>query len=683
MKVQLMIDNIPVEAEAGTSILNAALQAGIYIPHLCGHPSLKPAGECKLCVVHLDGSAEVVTACETPVKEGMRVDTQAADLKEIRCLSVELMLTNHPTDCTTCTKYGKCELQSIKQYLGVSDERLHKGTISQYRSEENPLINRELARCILCGRCVRACGELRGVKAIDFVTVDGVTSVMPVSGNGSLADSGCRFCGACVEVCPTGALLDKPGFQKHFLSREEALVPCRSECPIQTDVPRYLAFMRQNRPDQALAVIREKATFPLSLGYICMRFCEKMCRRGDVNEAINIRGVKKQAALLGGDSWKRRTKNAPATGKRVAVIGAGPAGLTSAYYLQRKGHEVTVFEKLPEPGGMLTVGIPKDRLPAWVVKKEIAEILETGVRLECNRSVTPKPLLDEGYDAVVVAVGTHRGTRLSIPGSDLPDVHTGVEFLKKFAMGAPERIGKKVLVLGGGNVAFDVANTARQQGAEKITMACLEARETMTASEEEVLEALDWGLELLNGKTFHRIEKTAEGLAVNCSNVAEMGTDENGAFRIVEEPNSERTILADTVIFATGQIPDLDASFGLSLGRGNRIQSKESMTSLPGVFAAGDAVTGTASVVGAIRSGREAASHADLYLGGNGDISEQLADHQPDEPYIGRKEGFAEMKRYDGACDQESERCLQCHLRLGIQHVSFWNEYRGGQQHEM
>lgn len=679
-KIKIIIDGHSVEVEEGTSVLSAALEAGIYIPHLCHHPSLPPAGECKLCVVHVNGGSSMETSCKLTAEDGMVIDTQSADLKEARCLSVELMLANHPEDCTTCTKYLKCELQSIKQLLGVSDERLRKGAINNYKSDANPLINRELGRCILCGRCVRACGEKRGVKAIDFVTENGVTSVMPVSGNGSLADSGCRFCGACVEVCPTGALLDKPEVMALFEKKEEAVVPCRAKCPVGTDVPRYLSLVREEKYDEALGVIRERTPFPFSLGYVCMRFCEDVCKRDSVNCAINIRGIKKIAAENGGDKWKEYAKTAPDTGKKAAVIGAGPAGLTAAYYLRRKGHDVTVFEKLEKPGGMLSVGIPKDRLPDDVVMGEVNDILETGVKLELGKAANPKELLDAGFDAVIAAVGAHRGGRLPIEGSTGENVLTGTEFLRAFALGNPQKVGKRVLVIGGGNVACDVAHTAIKCGAETISMTCLEARDKMTASADELEPLLEHGMNLYNARTFNKITDIGTGLSVECEEVESLGTDENGAFQINKKPDSVHTLEADTVIFATGQVPDLDESFGLTLGRGNRIAANETMTSVAGVFACGDAVTGTASIVQAVAGGREAAEKADIFLGGDGDITEVLAPETEFDDYLGRIEDFASLERAEELCStdcavSEAERCLRCHLRLNIERVPFWNEY--------
>ncbi len=679
--VKLTIDGHVLEAAAGTSVLNAALDAGIYIPHLCYHPNLPAEGECKLCVCHISGHEGMTTACTTPVEDGMVVTTDAPDLKEARCLSVELMLANHPEDCTTCTKYGNCELQSIRQKLGVSDERLRKGKINNYFCGDNPLYNRDLRRCILCGRCVRVCRDVRGVGALDFTTDEnGVVSVMPISGDGSMANSGCRFCGACVEVCPTGALLDKPERMEKYPTKEQALVPCRAECPIHTDVPRYLALIRAGKYDEALEVIREVNPFPGSLGLICMRFCEKACRRGDVNCAVNIRGMKYLAYKNGGKTWESQVVTKPSTGKKVAVIGAGPAGLTAAYYLQLQGHQATVFERNPVAGGMLAVGIPKERLPQEIVDDEVADILATGVKIEYNKNITDAKALLADYDAVIVTVGTNTGSRIPIPGHDFEGVYTGVEFLRAHALHEPCPMPESVLVLGGGNVAFDVANTAYLEGAKTVYMACLEARDAMTASDDEIEEGLEKGIQLHNACSFKQITREENGqLTFHYNKIASM-KNEGGRFIVEEVPDSAGSITADAIIFATGQHSGLNAEFGVELGRGNRVATNNAMTSVPGIFAAGDCVTGTASVVGAIAGGREAAVHCDIFLGGDGQILRPLAPETEYDPHIGKYEDFAELMRFENMDDaqaaKEAERCMQCHLRLNIERVPFWNEYQ-------
>lgn len=660
--MRLTIDGIAVEAAPGVSVLRAALDAGIYIPHLCYHPSLPAAGDCRLCLVEIEGMEGLQAACETAAAEGMVVCTHNEQIDRLRRLSVELMLAGHPEDCTGCPKYGQCELQTLIQYLGIGSGRLRRQTVQNDYTDANPLYIRDLSRCVLCGRCVRACQELRQVGVLDFDT-SGEQVQVRVRGGGLLADGDCRFCGACVEVCPTGALMDKASWMERFPTREQNLVPCRSACPAGTDVPRYLHYIRRGEYANALAVIRERLPLPLTLGHICMRFCEDACRRGCINDPVSIRELKKVAAQRGGESWKAAVKPAEPTGKRAAIIGSGPAGLTAAYYLARKGHRVELFEKLPEPGGMLRYGIPGYRLPREVLDAEIADILGAGAVLHCGASVTPDTLRAEGYDAVVVAIGTHKGSRIPIPGHDLPGVTTAVDLLRAYEQGTAV-VGKRVLVLGGGNVAFDAAGAAHRLGAQQMTMACLEPRDGMTASEEEVEEALQWGLNLYNRYGFKSIEPWEDALRVVCNPL---------------DGDTEQSFVCDTVIFAVGQKPELEG-FALPTERG-LIQTEDGVTVQAGVFAAGDAVTGTASVVGAVAAGRTAAAAVDRYLGGDGNICEQLAPQDLDwmDPVLGRVPGFASLER-ECSCGEnpsaEAERCLRCHLRLQLERPKRWSEYQ-------
>ena len=295
----------------------------------------------------------------------------------------------------------------------------------------------------------------------------------------SWEEAGCRFCGACVEVCPTAAIMDKPELVQGK-KRRDALLPCRANCPAEIDTMRYVRYVGEGKFAEAAAVIREKVPLPLILGYVCMHPCEDVCRRKQVNNSpISLRELKRFA--IEHDTlqiWKQKARHESSTGKRVAVVGSGPAGLTAAYYLAKLGHEVVIFEELPEPGGMLRYGIPEYRLPRAVIAREIEEICEAGVEIRTGTKIESLRALidDEDFDAVVVAAGAHKGGKLPIPGKDLPGVYDAISFLRSVNLETPYKIGKRLAVIGGGNVAFDCARVARRLGVEEIHVACLEAQ---------------------------------------------------------------------------------------------------------------------------------------------------------------------------------------------------------------
>lgn len=676
--IHMTVDGRPVTAAQGQSILEVCLDAGIYIPHLCFHRDLHPAGVCRLCVVELAGHEGLITSCTAPAEEGMVVSTTTDQVKQVRRLAAELMLANHPADCSSCPVYLNCELQSLMQYLEFTGARIRKRKNLTSPIDSDPLIVHDMVRCILCGRCVRACSELRGVNAITFIEKAGNQMVGTPNG-GSLADAGCKFCGACIEVCPTGSIRDQLSVFAKYKNKKAALVPCRETCPAGIDIPRYVRLVSQGNEPEAAAVVREKVPFPGTLGHVCDHPCEYDCRRGQVNESVGIKRIKRYASERDDGAWKKRGFKRPPTGKRVAIVGSGPAGLTAAYYLAKCGHAVTVYDRLQQPGGMLRVGVPEYRLPRDVLDGEIAHIVSVGVQLKCGvEVVSVAELRARGCDAVLVAVGAHRGVRLALPGSDLDGVLLNTEFLKQANLGAPVCVGERVVVLGGGPVAFDCAGVARRLGAEQVTLVCLEPRDAMKASEEEVREALDQGACLYNSYTFDEITgQNGRVTGVRCRGVAACTFNEDGVPEICVQEDSEMVIPADTVIFAVGQKPDLDEDFGVMLGRGNRVvveAGDSCRTTIAGVFAAGDAVTGTMSVITAIAGGRKAAVEIDRYLGGDGAIDEMLAPSLEKSAWIGREEGWAARPRCPDEA-AEAGRCLQCDLRLDISPRKFWGEY--------
>lgn len=700
--VTITIDGCRIEVSENKNVLECALENGIYIPHLCHHPDLPENGSCRMCIVEVEGEDKPQTSCMLMPEDGMVITTNSDKLKKMRTLAMELLLSGHPEDCSTCPKYGKCELQTLIQYIGASNTRLKSRNKKMEIKEENPLVIHDMNRCVLCGRCIRACNNLRGVGALQYRKKDMEVYVGTLHDR-LLKDADCRFCTACAEVCPTGTIRDKLQLLATDLKKEQVLVPCKNACPAHTDIPKYIRFVKEGDYAAAAAVIREKVPFPKVLGHVCSHVCEAECKRGEVNEAMSIRNIKRYAAEQdNGSYWKGKGKQLADTGKKVCVVGGGPAGLTAAYYLRKQGHAVTVKEALPDVGGMMRYGIPAYRLPREVVAEEAAVIEEQGVVIETNTRIEkPIELLKE-YDAVLMAVGAHQGVRLPMEGSDLSGVLLNIDFLRKASLGEETGMGKKVIVLGGGNVAFDCARTAKRLGAEEIHLACLEAREAMTADEEEIEQAKEEGIFVHPAQTFERINGTDTVTGVDFMNVKSFTFDENRRAVIEKEEDSEHHINADTVIFATGQRPDIDADTGLTLGRANNIVVKEKSlaTEIEGIFAAGDVVYGTKSVIQACASGREAAMEIDRYLGGDGDIDETLAPEQNADPYIGKIEGFAYQERvatkilsaeerknnFDmvdfGICEgdicKEAGRCLQCDLRLQIQEPRLWSDYQEG-----
>jgi NADPH-dependent glutamate synthase beta subunit-like oxidoreductase len=475
--------------------------------------------------------------------------------------------------------------------------------------------------------------------------------------------------------------------------KEEDLVPCKEACPAHIDVPGYLRLIAEGKADEAHAVIREKVPFPGILGRVCVHPCEEDCRRGEVNEPISICALKRYAADQEKGLWKENTNIENDTGQRVAIVGSGPAGLTAAFYLRKQGHQVILFESRSQAGGMMRYGIPFYRLPRDVLDKEIQGILDLGVDLKLGQTLgkdfTLDQMKDEGFEAVFLGIGAQLSRRIDVEGSDSPDVIWGVDFLGQIAEGQKLELKEKVIVIGGGNVAIDVALSALRCSAKEVTMACLESREEMPAHEWEIQGAIEEGIRLLPSWGPEKILRDNGNVTgvelVHCTSVF----DDRGNFCPAFDDTRE-TIKGDQVIMAIGQASDLsflEEASPISVDKGLIVVDQESLeTGRKGVYAGGDVASMPGAIIHAIAAGRKAASSIDKALGGNGDIGEVLFQRDVPSQYLGRDEGFSswpreqvpEMeveKRHQGFDEvalgyeteqalKEAKRCLQCDLRL-------------------
>lgn len=414
--------------------------------------------------------------------------------------------------------------------------------------------------------------------------------------------------------------------------------PCTHTCPAGVDIPRYIRFLSVGRFSDALAVIRENIPFAAVCGRVCFHPCETRCRRRLLDEPLAIRELKRAAAELGGKREIPEGKPAKKTGKKVAIVGSGPAGLTAAYYLQKIcGHDVTVFEKLPKPGGMMRYGIPRYRLPANILDAEINRIKKIGVKIKTNQEITNvKELFEKNFNAVYLAIGAHKGLPLGIEGQNKKGVIDCVDFLREVWLGKKVKVGKSVAVIGGGNSAIDSARTALRLGAKEVTILYRRTRDEMPADPDEIEAAIEEGVVIKFLTLPTKITEGKKGnLVVNCVKMELGGIDSSGRRRPIPMEGSDFSLEFDQVISAIGQAPDIPSSFEIEVGKGNRIKvNKDFSTSVPGVFAGGDAVTGPASVIEAIANGRKVAQIIDIYLGGSGNISEKLAPAEPPELLI-------------------------------------------------
>ena len=471
-------------------------------------------------------------------------------------------------------------------------------------------------------------------------------------------------------------------------------VPCVALCPAGVDIPGYMALVGEGRCADAVRLIRKDNPFPTACAYICEHPCEARCRRNMVDDAINIRGLKRYAVDHAG--VVPQPECAPATGKKVAIIGGGPSGLSCAYYLALMGHGVTVYEEREQLGGMLRYGIPSYRFPREKLDAEIVSILSLGIEVHTGVTVGRDiwlEKLEQEYDCIYIAIGAHQDKKTGIPGENSKNVISAVEMLRAIGDNEmPDFTGKQVVVIGGGNVAMDVTRSSIRLGADKVTCVYRRRQADMTALPDEITGALAEGAELMTLAAPVRIEADEDGAAkalwVQPQIIGEV--DKAGRPRPGKAALEEVRIPADVIVVAIGQGVEIQGfdQAGVPIQRGAFVAGLSGQVrDMDSVFAGGDCVTGPATAIRAIAAGKVAAANIDEHLGFRHEITVDVEIPSPklnNSPPHGRidttereacerKHDFEDIEcglTQEGAC-AEAGRCLRCdHFGYGI--------FRGG-----
>ena len=595
-------------------------------------------------------------------------------------------------------------------YVYLVEKRFSIGGVMAQLDKTFP--TNDCSMCILSPKLVEAQRHLN----IELMTYSEVQSVDGEPGNFKVkvlqhpryvSIEKCKGCGDCAKACP----VEFPNYYEENMKQRNAIYrpfeqavpaafgidkrgdpPCRTTCPIHVNAQGYIALTSDGKFDEALALVRERNPFPGITGRVCHHPCESKCTRADVDEPISIDMIKRFLA----DYEIKNNKDVPvpekleSNGKKVAIVGSGPAGLLCAYDLALRGYSVKIFEELPVAGGMLSVGIPEYRLPRDIIKREISILEKLGIEIQLNTKIgrdIPLDNLIKEYDATFIAIGAHISRKLKVEGEELKGVYGATEFLREVNLGKKVKIGDNVTVIGGGNAAIDAARTVLRLGAKNVTIVYRRSIKEMPANPEEIEDAIEEGIKiefLTNPKKI--IGKDGKVVGMECYRMKLGKPDESGRRRPIPIEGSEFTIETDMVIPAISQEPELDV-----LGKDELIHKKWRAinadeltleTSIKGVFAGGDAVTGPKTYIEAMAAGRKAAESIDRYLTGKdlregrekeGSYETEIKVDTEGIPYAERKHPIKiDLKKRKGnfnevvlgfdeeSVKEEAKRCLNC-----------------------
>ena len=557
----------------------------------------------------------------------------------------------------------------------------------------------EICHAQSCGKCVPCRVGLGQLKNLLTDVLDGKADIRTLTAIRETAQSimesaDCAIGYEAANMVYKGAVGFKEDYLEHImyhrcLSTLNQPVPCVFRCPARVDIPGYIALVREGRYEDAIRLIRKDNPFPTTCGFICEHPCEALCRRNMIDDAVNIRGLKRMAADAAG--YVAPPECAPSTGKNVAVVGGGPSGLSAAYYLQLMGHQVTVYETLPELGGMLRYGIPNYRLPKERLDQDIQAILDTGVKVEFGKDIGKDislTELKEQYDAVLISIGASTDKKMGLPGEEAEGVISAVQFLRNVALGKAESLeGQEVAVIGGGNVSMDAVRTAIRLGAKKVSIVYRRRVADMTALSDEIEGAEAEGVEIKTLMAPARVEKGEDGKVKGIWVTPQMISVIRGG-RPSVTPSGEEDILipCQTLIVAIGQdiVYQHFEESGVPVQRGRiSVEKFGGFEDIPGVFAGGDCAAGPSTVISAVAAGKVIAANIDEYLGFHHEIT---VDVEIPEPRLEDKEpcgrvNMTEREAGERICDfegvencmteaeacQEASRCLRCdHFGYGV-----------------